>query len=168
MKNYFYELPIEIQNYIYDINKYQAIVKARYAIYKKNQFIMNLINDLNLENNYILYSATSSICPFSPYNIRILKLINNIVNEKFIENIFKKKSCISFKKWNSFLWCLQTGLWENEYSLNITGNYNITETIYHIFLAKTYKQYSNKTFEEYSNIPTILNDMLFDSIYNNL
>lgn len=185
--NYFYALPIELQEYIFDINKYHAILKARSAIRKKTQYILILINDLLNQNNYIINPVTNSltayglmnpISPNSSFTVRILKIIDKIIiNDNFIYTILKKNPLIPYEKWNQFLWCLQSGLWEEQFNTNINNNYTFTERMYHIFRAQTIhhayheigiKQKIDNWYTNLSPRPPILNDEIHDLVSDNI
>ena len=187
MNNYFYNLPVELQEYIFDINKYHAILNARTAIRKKAQYIQFLINDLLNQNDYIMNPVTDSptiyglmnpISPNSSFTVRILKIIDKIIiNDNYIYTILKKNPLIPYDKWNRFLWCLQGGLWEQQYDYNYNNNYTFTETMYHIFRAQTIhnayyeigvKLQRNDWYTVLSPRPPILNNEIHDIVSENI
>jgi len=132
MKNYFYNLPVELQEYIFDINNSRAIVSIRTTIKIKLNYIMNLISNLIYNNtsegiylypnpqinfqggNSLLFGMIYPICPYSSYIIHILNTININLTDNIFSNIFIPKSsihkCRNFIIWIHFLNGLYNGL----------------------------------------------------------
>ncbi len=162
MSNYFFSLPLDLQNYINYINlSIEAIEKIK-QFYKrdkinKRDLIYRLINDLKIRNDsikyknpmtkpmlntnifgdltYIFPKEIDDISPHDPYTKIVLKLINKLIigNELFGED-----SLISIKLWNRFLWGLAIALWNGEYDSNMGHNdFDINLELYYKLRLKT-------------------------------
>jgi len=146
MKNYFYDLPKELQELIIYKNKSKEsgqLIKKSYERYriKKSELIPSLIYDLRERNNCwrfrnpmidtheitaygelisIYPEDIDDISPSDPYTTRILELINRlIIGSEFFGN----KPILCIYLWNRFLWALAMGLWRGEYVSNMGYKY---------------------------------------------
>jgi len=106
MKNYFYNLPVELQEYIFDIIKSRPIVSVRATIKIKFDYIINLISNLIYNNtsqgiylypnrlinfqggNSASFGMIYPICPYSSYTIHVLNIINHNLTDNIFKNMF--------------------------------------------------------------------------------
>lgn len=163
--NYYYKLPLELQNYIQNIIKEETIkdikkYKIKNIIEKRN-FLIQLIRDLRARNHWTKYITDSTInpnnysikiiCISDPYTERILNLMDNLIitgNELFGDNsmylikfneifeIFEEDAVCPIKLWISLLWSIACSIWE-ENKNNYRNYYTNTEILYYSLRNKT-------------------------------
>ena len=168
MSNYLYSLPVELQEYIFDINKSRAIISVRTTIKIKLDYIINLISNLiynkksygiylypNPEINFqggnsLSFGMIFPISPYCSYTIYILNIININLTDNIFNNMFIPKSLIhrsqNFIIWIHFLNGLYNGiLYRNSVQeLDNTiayKNYNIISDLYNLFRWRTINAY---------------------------
>tara|TARA_B100001094_G_C18087707_1_gene748653 strand:+ start:139 stop:726 length:588 start_codon:yes stop_codon:yes gene_type:complete len=122
MKNYFYNLPVEIQQYIFDINKSDAVLKARFICKNKYNYLYQLILDLLYNSNPTIKMSKNGLIAFkncifvNPYTIRILNIMNenrmNIDLNNFIHYSIKNRGLNKIYRilWFNLLWGMNYGL----------------------------------------------------------
>lgn len=136
MKNYFYNLPVEIQQYIFDINKSDAVLKARFICKNKYNYLYQLILDLLYNSNPTIKMSENGLISFkncilvNPYTIRILNIMNenrmNIDLNNFIHYNIKNKGLNKIHRilWFNLLWGMNYGLLQAREEMACINIYN--------------------------------------------